>query len=132
MSAKPTSPTRTPEQSPSRRPMGITQAQKQALIDNLQLEVTERARKLRAQYALQAQGLRARLEMRVNRIPQALRKTKIQELFVRYAEPHVKPPPPALAISASPKVQAAKAVHMSKPAIEIVSSPARTKGVKRS
>ncbi|KAK0363572.1 hypothetical protein LTR91_020360 [Friedmanniomyces endolithicus] len=104
-------PTQTP---PERSPVadriltaGITQAQKQALIDNLQLEskqdtshtctflehawtdasqVTERARKLRAQYALQAQGLRTRLEMRVNRIPQALRQRKMGDLLAEHAE----------------------------------------------
>ncbi|KAJ9631650.1 hypothetical protein H2203_000049 [Taxawa tesnikishii (nom. ined.)] len=70
----------------TRRIFAITETQKQALIDNLQLEITERARKLRAQYALQAQGLRARLEMRVNRIPQALRKTKMQDLVDKYAQ----------------------------------------------
>ncbi|KAK5708800.1 hypothetical protein LTR17_020343 [Elasticomyces elasticus] len=67
------------------RPAGITQTQKQALIDNLQLEITERARKLRAQYALQAQGLRTRLEMRVNRIPPAMRKRKMGDLVDEYA-----------------------------------------------
>ncbi|KAK0250144.1 hypothetical protein B0A54_11880 [Friedmanniomyces endolithicus] len=83
-------PTQTP---PERSPVadrilaaGITQAQKQALIDNLQLEITERARKLRAQYALQAQGLRTRLEMRVNRIPQALRQRKMGDLLAEHAE----------------------------------------------
>ncbi|KAH9817774.1 Nbl1 / Borealin N terminal [Teratosphaeria destructans] len=83
--------------SPAKRPAGITQAQKQALIDNLQLEVTERARKLRAQYALQAQGLRARLEMRVNRIPSALRKRNIQELHdehMQKSRPAPAPPVP--------------------------------------
>ncbi|TKA64037.1 hypothetical protein B0A49_07360 [Cryomyces minteri] len=79
-------PASTPERSPSKRRAIITHAQKQALIDNLQLEITERARKLRAQYALQAQGLRARLEMRVNRIPQALRKTNIHELMMKCSE----------------------------------------------
>lgn len=43
--------------------------------------VTERARKLRAQYALQAQDLRARIERRVNRIPTALRKANMGELL---------------------------------------------------
>ncbi|KAF2773230.1 hypothetical protein EJ03DRAFT_347757 [Teratosphaeria nubilosa] len=89
----------TPEQrSPAKRAAGITQAQKQALIDNLQLEITERARKLRAQYALQAQGLRARLEMRVNRIPSALRKRNIQELrdeHMQKSRPAPAPPVPA-------------------------------------
>ncbi|KAF4634243.1 hypothetical protein G7Y89_g3865 [Cudoniella acicularis] len=66
--------------------MGITLGQKQALIDNLQLEVTERARKLRAQYMLQAQGLRSRIEMRVNRIPMALRRANMGELLLKYNE----------------------------------------------
>ncbi|MCJ1378430.1 hypothetical protein MMC17_001528 [Xylographa soralifera] len=64
----------------------ITQGQKQALIDNLQLEITERARKLRAQYALQAQSLRMRVESRVNRIPKNLRTAKMGELLLKYAE----------------------------------------------
>ncbi|KAJ4408251.1 hypothetical protein N0V82_009737 [Gnomoniopsis sp. IMI 355080] len=63
---------------------GLTLGQKEALIDNLQLEITERARKLRAQYNLQAQGLRTRIEIRVNRIPMALRKAKMGELADRY------------------------------------------------
>ncbi|KAI4267901.1 MAG: hypothetical protein L6R35_006811 [Caloplaca aegaea] len=76
----------TPTRSPSKRPIIITQVQKQALIDNLQLEITERARKLRAQYALQAQSLRARIELRVNRIPTAMRKAKMGELYQKYLE----------------------------------------------
>ncbi|MCJ1474317.1 hypothetical protein MMC13_002975 [Lambiella insularis] len=80
-------PVKTPERSPfKRRPMRITQGQKQALIDNLQLEITERARKLRAQYALQAQSLRTRVELRVNRIPKNLRTAKMGELLLKYAE----------------------------------------------
>lgn len=43
-------------------------------------EVTERARKLRIQYKLQAQSLRARIEMRINRVPSSLRRTKIGDL----------------------------------------------------
>ncbi|KAI9663650.1 MAG: hypothetical protein M1821_007140 [Bathelium mastoideum] len=95
----------TPTRSPSKQPVTITQAQKQALIDNLQLEITERARKLRAQYALQAQGLRSRLEMRINRIPQALRKANLGELLLKQAErenapKHDSPEIPAKIISA--------------------------------
>ncbi|PBP26213.1 hypothetical protein BUE80_DR002789 [Diplocarpon rosae] len=88
--AKTCSPARTPtSRSPIKKPtqkMGITMAQKQALIDNLQLEITERARKLRAQYNLQAQGLKARIEIRVNRIPTALRRAKMGDLYVKYSE----------------------------------------------
>ncbi len=85
---------------PPRKRIRITRSQKQSLMDNLQLEsmlfiswsaeftltiaVTERARKLRAQYALQAQDLRARLERRVNRIPVALRKANMSELLEKH------------------------------------------------
>ncbi|KKK16800.1 hypothetical protein P175DRAFT_0460276 [Aspergillus ochraceoroseus IBT 24754] len=72
---------KTPANSPPRKKPRITRSQKQALMDNLQLEITERARKLRAQYALQAQDLRARIERRINRIPVALRKAKMGELL---------------------------------------------------
>lgn len=48
--------------------------------------VTERARKLRAQYMLQAQGLRTRIEIRVNRIPTGLRKAKMGDLLLKYNE----------------------------------------------
>lgn len=81
--------------------MRLTRGQKQALIDNLQLEsawepsrrrnhransstVTERARKLRSQYALQASDLRTRIERRVNRIPISLRKANMGELLEKY------------------------------------------------
>ncbi|KAL2817433.1 hypothetical protein BDW59DRAFT_152628 [Aspergillus cavernicola] len=74
----------TPTNSPPRKRMRITRSQKQALMDNLQLEITERARKLRAQYALQAQDLRARIERRVNRIPVALRKANMGELLEKH------------------------------------------------
>src|SRR4051794_7463066 len=43
--------------------------------------VTERARKLRAQYMVQVQGLRTRIELRVNRIPSKIRKTKLNDLL---------------------------------------------------
>ncbi|THC94787.1 hypothetical protein EYZ11_005733 [Aspergillus tanneri] len=75
---------RTPT-SPPRKKLRITRNQKQALIDNLQLEITERARKLRAQYSLQANDLRARIERRVNRIPIALRKANMGELLEKHS-----------------------------------------------
>ncbi|RKF54585.1 hypothetical protein GcC1_210033 [Golovinomyces cichoracearum] len=65
---------------------GLTQLQKRALIENLQLEITERARRLRAQYALQAQGLRTRIEIRINRIPVALRNVQMGDLLLKYSE----------------------------------------------
>ncbi|KAL2212250.1 hypothetical protein CC79DRAFT_1329560 [Sarocladium strictum] len=72
----------TPERSPiKKRKMGITLQRKQTLIQNLQLEITERARRLRAQYHLQAQGLRSRIEIRINRIPMSLRRMKMSDLL---------------------------------------------------
>ncbi|CCU81303.1 contains a borealin domain/predicted protein/conserved in related fungi [Blumeria hordei DH14] len=93
----PTSPQRTPTtlspaNTPHNRPkanqqrLNITRTQKQALMENLQLEITERARKLRAQYMLQAQGLRTRIEIRVNRIPTALRQAKMGDLLRKYGD----------------------------------------------
>lgn len=61
--------------------------------------VTERARNLRSQYALQANDLRARIERRVNRIPISLRKAKMGELLEKHsaqtqsASPQRKPSP---------------------------------------
>ncbi|TQV95799.1 hypothetical protein V2A60_000972 [Cordyceps javanica] len=93
---EPTTPT---ERSPiKKRRAGITLHQKQALIENLQLEITERARRLRAQYNLQAQGLRSRIEIRVNRIPTALRKMKMEDLLLKYINQEqaaLRPPVPA-------------------------------------
>ncbi|TGO61301.1 hypothetical protein BCON_0028g00170 [Botryotinia convoluta] len=82
--------------------MAITTGQKQALMENLQLEITERARKLRAQYNVQAQGLKTRIEIRVNRIPISMRRKNIGDLFEKHnntgaqaARSEVGPPVPA-------------------------------------
>lgn len=94
----------TPTGSPAPKRMRITQQQKQALMDNLQLEseasllgmtsssanissVTERARQLRAGYALQCADLRARIERRVNRIPLSIRKMTMGELTRQHEAP---------------------------------------------
>ncbi|TRX98142.1 hypothetical protein FHL15_000787 [Xylaria flabelliformis] len=109
------SPSTSPQRSPiKRRKLGVTLAQKQALIDNLQLEITERARRLRAQYNIQAQQLRSRVEMRVNRIPTTLRKLRMRELPAKSYQPHyprpaprsqyvLKPPPVPAKDGTSPK-----------------------------
>ncbi|KAK5990947.1 hypothetical protein PT974_09222 [Cladobotryum mycophilum] len=77
----------TPHRSPiKKRKVGISLQQKQTMIENLRLEITERARRLRAQYHLQAQGLRSRVEIRVNRIPMALRKLKMGDLLVKFID----------------------------------------------
>ncbi|KAJ5085117.1 hypothetical protein N7532_009888 [Penicillium argentinense] len=80
-------PDATPTGPPAKK-LRLTQGQKQALIDNLQLEITERARKLRSQYALQANDLRARIERRVNRIPVSLRKANMGELYEKHNAPN--------------------------------------------
>ncbi|KAK0718799.1 Borealin N terminal-domain-containing protein [Apiosordaria backusii] len=74
------------------RRMGVTAAQKQALIENLQLEITERARKLRSNYNIHAQSLRTRIEIRVNRIPMSLRKMKMGDLLDKYSNQQKRPP----------------------------------------
>lgn len=91
----------TPPGSPVAKKAKITQAQKQALIDNFQLEskefelppsqyneltstVMERARHLRAHYALQCADLRARAERRVNRIPLSIRKATMGDLLATH------------------------------------------------
>ncbi|KAK8126245.1 uncharacterized protein PG998_002004 [Apiospora kogelbergensis] len=102
-----TSPTSTPRRSPiKRRRVGLTLAQKQALIDNLQLEITERARRLRAQYNVQAQQLRSRVEMRVNRIPTSLRKAKMGELLAKHTEPQPSRPARSTYVTRPPPVPA--------------------------
>ncbi|KAI1079450.1 Borealin N terminal-domain-containing protein [Whalleya microplaca] len=118
----------TPENSSpvKKRKLGLTLAQKQALIDNLQLEITERARRLRAQYHIQAQQLRSRVEMRVNRIPTTLRRLKMGDLLSKSLQPPQPPPskpayvaippPPVPAkdrASPSPKAIARKPVPIS-------------------
>jgi Nbl1 / Borealin N terminal len=137
----------TPERDSARQAPAITVAQKQALIDNLQLEsepishsygapfltrhtVTERARKLRAQYALHAQGLQSRLEMRINRVPKQLRTTNIAELIDQYSEqlePSLKRPLPVpQSAVASSKAALNSRIQPIQP-----SSPARSRGMKR-
>ncbi|RDA83001.1 hypothetical protein CP532_4386 [Ophiocordyceps camponoti-leonardi (nom. inval.)] len=86
-----------------KRKNGISLQQKQALIDNLQLEVTERARRLRAQYNLQAQGLRSRVEIRVNRIPRSLRKLKMGDLLLKHLEQEQSRAAPALPVKEAVK-----------------------------
>ncbi|EXJ74595.1 uncharacterized protein A1O5_02891 [Cladophialophora psammophila CBS 110553] len=98
---EPAAGTVTPSRSPVRKKMRITQQQKQALMDNLQLEITERARQLRAGYALQCADLRARVERRVNRIPLSIRKMTMGELMQQHESskamqnrPRASPPNP--------------------------------------
>ncbi|ORY60147.1 Borealin N terminal-domain-containing protein [Pseudomassariella vexata] len=117
-----------PQRSPIRRKLGISVAQKQALVDNLQLELTERARRLRAQYNVQAQQLRSRVEMRVNRIPTSLRRAKMGDLLAKHTEPSqqqqsraprspfvARPPPVPAKDGTSPKPIPRKVVPAARP-----------------
>ncbi|KAI0838967.1 Borealin N terminal-domain-containing protein [Hypoxylon sp. FL0890] len=105
-----------PSRSPiKKRKLGLSLAQKQALIDNLQLEITERARRLRAQFNIQAQQLRSRVEMRVNRIPTSLRKAKMGELLSKSLQPQEPPQPPKPTYVARPPPVPAKDDTLSKP-----------------
>uniref|UniRef100_A0A060T7K9 ARAD1D00286p n=1 Tax=Blastobotrys adeninivorans TaxID=409370 RepID=A0A060T7K9_BLAAD len=52
--------------------MTLTQSQRDALIRNLEVEMDNRIRRLRAQHHLAAKALRAKIEMRINRVPKRL------------------------------------------------------------
>jgi hypothetical protein len=138
----------TPTGSPSRKKLKITQSEKQALIDNLQLEsmytlysadqvylqhlVTERARHLRAHYALQCADLRSRIERRVNRIPIAMRKMTMGELIAKHSAPSK---PQVTRIPSDTNKTLPPLPHESKPASPIrpIAAPAgRTKKRKSS
>ncbi|KAF4955841.1 hypothetical protein FGADI_4236 [Fusarium gaditjirri] len=79
-SAQPRSPIR------KRTPGAITMQQKQAMIDNMQLEITERARRLRAQYNYMATTVRSRIEMRLNRVPMSMRSIKMGDLLQKFID----------------------------------------------
>ncbi|KAF4960468.1 hypothetical protein FSARC_10468 [Fusarium sarcochroum] len=106
-----------------RTPGAITMQQKQAMIDNMQLEITERARRLRAQYNYMATTVRSRIEMRLNRVPMSMRKVKMGDLLQKFFEQEQqraarsaalrKPPTTRLA---SPQKQIQSAAHALKPA----------------
>ncbi|KAI0893916.1 hypothetical protein F4806DRAFT_140985 [Annulohypoxylon nitens] len=97
---KPSAMKHSPHRSPiKRRKLGLTLQQKQAIIDNCRLEITERARRLRAQYNARASLLRSRVEMRINRIPISLRKKMMGDLLAKSLQPQ-QPPSPKLTKSA--------------------------------
>lgn len=75
----------TREESPIKRVKEgrMTKKRKQALAENLELEIAERTRKLRSQYSQQAHALRQRIEMRINRVPKKLWKMKMGDLITQ-------------------------------------------------
>ncbi|CAZ81833.1 unnamed protein product [Tuber melanosporum] len=83
----------TPMKSPLRqvRPAGITKNQKATIVENLNLEITERARKLRAQYTMQARSLKQRIEMRINRVPKKLWGMKMGDLLAQHSNKNKEP-----------------------------------------
>ena len=100
--------------------------------------MTKRARKLRAQYALQAQSLRTRIERRVHRIPTSLLKANISELLLKHIEERdlqKKDREPPAALKVASKTSAIEKGAM----VEVVEAqdppapgqPARMRGVKR-
>ncbi|KAJ4272142.1 hypothetical protein NW762_000853 [Fusarium torreyae] len=107
-----------------RTPGAITMQQKQAMIDNMQLEITERARRLRAQYNYMATTVRSRIEMRLNRVPMSMRKVKMGDLLQKFLEQEQQRTarsaalrkPPTTTRLASPQKQIQPAAHVLKPA----------------
>ncbi|KAF8540910.1 hypothetical protein BDD12DRAFT_909075 [Trichophaea hybrida] len=61
----------------------ITKIGKQTLLENLELELNERTRKLRSQYTQQSHALKQRIEMRINRIPKKFWKITMADLLAQ-------------------------------------------------
>ncbi|KAF5542485.1 Borealin-like protein [Fusarium mexicanum] len=115
--AQPRSPIR------KRTPGAITMQQKQAMIDNMQLEITERARRLRAQYNYMATTVRSRIEMRLNRVPMSMRNVKMGDLLQKFMDQEQQRASKSTAIrkqtatwAASPPKQIQSAANNLKPA----------------
>lgn len=110
----------TAKTSPDRQPAARTYVLRRVWLifagANLASTVTERARRLRAQYNVQAQHLRSRVEMRINRIPTALRKATMGDLLSKSLEPP-KPRPTRPAFTARPPPVPAKDGASPKPIV---------------
>ena len=74
--------------------------------------MNERVRRLRAQYEVQAQALRHRIEMRINRVPKKLWNAKMGELLLKHASSGtsniVAPIQPAVSVDAKVFVEEVK------------------------
>ncbi|OAL07271.1 hypothetical protein IQ06DRAFT_372271 [Phaeosphaeriaceae sp. SRC1lsM3a] len=79
---------------------------KAAMIVNLELELKNRAEKLRAMCEAQCQSLRSRLERRVNRVPATKRQMPLVELLAPAAPPA--PAPKPATTRAAPKATTTK------------------------
>ncbi|RMD42619.1 hypothetical protein DV735_g2508, partial [Chaetothyriales sp. CBS 134920] len=132
--SRPTTPTGSPV---THKKLKVSEAQKQALMDNLQLEIDERKRRLRVHYALQSADLRSRIERRINRIPMAMRRMTMREVMAKHqeaikAQTAAKKPVLAPAPSARPLPQLpSEPAKSSLPKRAQVHSPAAARGRKR-
>ncbi|KAH8905595.1 hypothetical protein BR93DRAFT_929863 [Coniochaeta sp. PMI_546] len=122
----------TQESPTKKRKIGLTLAQKQAMIDNLQMEITKRARTLRSKYNEYAHLLRFRIETRAQKIPSSLLGTKMGDLLAkRTAEQQQKTTVPPASSFRPPPVPP-KDVIVGRPALQrtaqgnaFVASPVR-------
>ncbi|KAA8908899.1 hypothetical protein TRICI_004712 [Trichomonascus ciferrii] len=58
----------------------LTVQQRDALVENLRLELGNRLQRLRAQHELAAKALRSKIQMRINRVPKRLWHKSIREI----------------------------------------------------
>lgn len=70
--------------------------------------VKERARRLRSQCSMQCQGLRSRIEIRINRVPVGLRNKKMGDLLDLYATQESRKPPPVRPVAQTTALLAGK------------------------
>lgn len=84
--ANQTTPSRTGADGRPTKRLKVSIETRQQLIDNLQLELAGRARKLRAQLSDQIRTVHSRCVIRVNRIPTALRTATMGELQEKWKE----------------------------------------------
>jgi len=61
----------------------VSKSRQQVLLENLELELNERTRKLRSQYTQQSHALKQRIEMRITRVPKKLWKMTMAELLAQ-------------------------------------------------
>lgn len=58
----------------------LTEQQRDALVENLRLELGNRLQRLRAQHELAVKALRSKIQMRINRVPKRLWHKSIREI----------------------------------------------------
>lgn len=58
----------------------LTVAQRDALVENMRLELNNRINRLRSQHQLAARALRNKIEMRINRVPKRVWNLTLRQL----------------------------------------------------